>query len=486
MYTDDSLTLHTDLYQINMMQVYFNQGIHNKKAVFELYFRKLPFANGYAVFAGLERIVRYLENLKFSETDLAYLRELGYQEDFLTYLKNFKLELSIKSAQEGDLVFANEPLVQVEGPLAQGQLLETALLNIVNFQTLIATKAARIKSVIEDEPLLEFGTRRAQEMDAALWGTRAAMIGGADATSNVRAGKIFGIPVSGTHAHALVQAYGNDYDAFKAYASTHKDCIFLVDTYDTLRLGVPAAIKVAKEFGDKINFKGVRIDSGDMAYLSKKVRKQLDDAGYPDAKIYASNDLDENTILNLKMQKAKIDVWGVGTKLITAYDQPALGAVYKIVSIEDDKGQMQDTIKLSNNAEKVSTPGKKQVWRITSRAKGKSEGDYLTFSDVDVNQLDEIHMFHPTYTYIDKWVKDFDAVPLLVDIYDQGKLVYDLPSLTEIKAYAKKELDALWDEYKRVLNPQEYPVDLAGDVWKNKMDLIDRVRKEALSRGVEV
>ncbi|TWT10383.1 nicotinate phosphoribosyltransferase [Streptococcus sp. sy004] len=486
MYTDDSLTLHTDLYQINMMQVYFNQGIHNKKAVFELYFRKLPFANGYAVFAGLERIVRYLENLKFSETDLAYLRELGYQEDFLTYLKNFKLELSIKSAQEGDLVFANEPLVQVEGPLAQGQLLETALLNIVNFQTLIATKAARIKSVIEDEPLLEFGTRRAQEMDAALWGTRAAMIGGADATSNVRAGKIFGIPVSGTHAHALVQVYGNDYDAFKAYASTHKDCIFLVDTYDTLRLGVPAAIKVAKEFGDKINFKGVRIDSGDMAYLSKKVRKQLDDAGYPDAKIYASNDLDENTILNLKMQKAKIDVWGVGTKLITAYDQPALGAVYKIVSIEDDRGQMQDTIKLSNNAEKVSTPGKKQVWRITSRAKGKSEGDYLTFSDVDVNRLDEIHMFHPTYTYIDKWVKDFDAVPLLVDIYDQGKLVYDLPNLTEIKAYAKKELDALWDEYKRVLNPQEYPVDLAGDVWKNKMDLIDRVRKEALSRGVEV
>lgn len=485
-YTDDSLTLHTDLYQINMMQVYFKQGIHNKKAVFELYFRKLPFANGYAVFAGLERMIAYLENLKFSETDLAYLRDLGYDEAYLAYLRDFKLDLSIKSAKEGDLVFANEPLVQVEGPLAQCQLIETALLNIINFQTLIATKAARIKSVIEDEPLLEFGTRRAQEMDAALWGTRAAMIGGADATSNVRAGKIFGIPVAGTHAHALVQTYGNDYDAFKAYAQTHKDCIFLVDTYDTLRLGVPAAIKVAKEFGDKINFKGVRIDSGDMAYLSKKVRKQLDDAGYPDAKIYASNDLDENTILNLKMQKAKIDVWGVGTKLITAYDQPALGAVYKIVSIEDEKGQMQDTIKLSNNAEKVSTPGKKQVWRITSRAKGKSEGDYITFAGLDVNQLDEIHMFHPTYTYIDKWVKDFDAVPLLVDIYDQGKLVYDLPSLTEIKAYAKKELDALWDEYKRVLNPQEYPVDLAGDVWKNKMDLIDRVRKEAFSKGVEV
>ncbi|MCI5871573.1 MAG: nicotinate phosphoribosyltransferase, partial [Streptococcus sp.] len=390
MYLDDSLTLHTDLYQINMMQVYFEKGMHNKKAVFEVYFRNQPFKNGYAVFAGLERVVRYLENLRFTDQDIAYLRDLGYREDFLDYLRHFQLELSVRSAKEGDLVFANEPIMQIEGPLGQCQLVETAILNIVNFQTLIATKAARIKSVIGDEPLLEFGTRRAQEMDAAIWGTRAAVIGGADATSNVRAGKLFDIPVSGTHAHSFVQAYGNDYDAFKAYAETHQNCVFLVDTYDTLRLGVPAAIKVAKEFGKKINFRGVRIDSGDMAYISKKVREQLDEAGYTDAKIYASNDLDENTILNLKMQKAKIDVWGVGTKLITAYDQPALGAVYKIVSIEDDNGEMQDTIKLSSNAEKVSTPGKKQVWRITSRAKGKSEGDYVTFDGADVTQLDEI------------------------------------------------------------------------------------------------
>lgn len=479
MYQDDSLTLHTDLYQINMMQVYFEKGIHNKRAVFEVYFRKLPFENGFAVFAGLERIVRYLENLTFTESDLAYLKELGYPENFLAYLKDFNLELSVKSAREGDLVFANEPIVQVEGPLAQCQLVETALLNIVNFQTLIATKAARIKSVIEDEPLLEFGSRRAQEMDAAIWGTRAAVIGGADATSNVRAGKMFGIPVSGTHAHALVQAYGNDYEAFKAYATTHKDCVFLVDTYDTLKIGVPAAIRVAKEFGDKINFKGVRLDSGDMAYLSKQVRKQLDEAGFTQAKIYASNDLDENTILNLKMQKAKIDVWGVGTKLITAYDQPALGAVYKIVSIEDENGNMIDTIKLSNNAEKVSTPGKKQVWRITSREKGKSEGDYITFANADVNSLDEIFMFHPTYTYINKTVKDFDAVPLLIDVFKDGKLVYKLPKLTEIKDYARFVLDALWDEYKRVLNPQEYPVDLAQDVWNNKMELIDDMRRKA-------
>ncbi|VGU79893.1 nicotinate phosphoribosyltransferase [Streptococcus pyogenes] len=478
MYKDDSLTLHTDLYQINMMQVYFEQGIHNRHAVFEVYFRKEPFNNGYAVFAGLQRMVEYLEQFQFSETDLAYLEELGYPENFLTYLKELRLELTIRSAKEGDLVFANEPIVQVEGPLGQCQLVETALLNIVNFQTLIATKAARIRSVIEDEPLLEFGTRRAQELDAAIWGTRAAMIGGADATSNVRAGKRFGIPVSGTHAHALVQAYGNDYDAFMAYAKTHKDCVFLVDTYDTLKVGVPTAIRVAKEMGDKINFLGVRLDSGDLAYLSKTVRQQLDDADFTEAKIYASNDLDENTILNLKMQKAKIDVWGVGTKLITAYDQPALGAVYKIVSIEQEDGSMRDTIKLSNNAEKVSTPGKKQVWRITSREKGKSEGDYITFTDINVNELTEIEMFHPTYTYIKKTVRNFDAIPLLVDIFVKGELVYQLPTLAEIKAYAKKEFDKLWDEYKRVLNPQDYPVDLARDVWQNKMTLIDNIRKD--------
>ena len=327
---------------------------------------------------------------------------------------------------------------------------------------------------------MEFGTRRAQEMDAAIWGTRAAVIGGASGTSNVRAGKLFDIPVLGTHAHALVQVYGDDYKAFKAYAETHRNCVFLVDTYDTLRIGVPAAIQVAREMGDRINFLGVRIDSGDIAYISKKVRQQLDEAGFTEAKIYASNDLDENTILNLKMQKAKIDVWGVGTKLITAYDQPALGAVYKIVAIEDEDGQMRNTIKLSNNAEKVSTPGKKQVWRITSREKGKSEGDYITYDGVDVNELTEIKMFHPTYTYIKKTVRDFDAIPLLVDIFKDGEQVYELPALMDIQAYARKEFDKLWDEYKRVLNPQHYPVDLAKDVWQDKMDLIDQMRQKAL------
>ncbi|HAP8548859.1 TPA: nicotinate phosphoribosyltransferase, partial [Enterococcus faecium] len=485
-YPDDSLTLHTDLYQINMMQTYWELGRADLHAVFECYFREMPFNHGYAVFAGLERLVNYLENLTFNDSDIAYLRGLEvYPEGFLEYLQNFEFKATVRSAREGELVFANEPLIQVEGPLAHCQLVETALLNMVNFQTLIATKAARIKSVIGEDPLLEFGTRRAQELDAAVWGTRAAYIGGADATSNVRAGKIFGIPASGTHAHSLVQSYGNDYEAFMAYAKTHKDCVFLVDTYDTLKSGVPSAIRVAKELGDKINFQGVRIDSGDMAYISKRVREQLDAAGFTEAKIYASNDLDEATILNLKMQKAKIDVWGVGTKLITAYDQPALGAVFKLVSIEDDEGKMMDTIKLSSNAEKVTTPGKKQVWRITRNFDGKSEGDYVTLWDEDPREEEAIFMFHPVHTFINKTVRDFTARPVLQDIFIEGKRVYELPALNEIKEYTKENLDSLWEEYKRDLNPQKYPVDLSTECWNHKMAIMERMKKSVAELHTE-
>lgn len=478
-YNDDSLTLHTDLYQINMMKTYWETGIHEKKAIFEAYFRKLPFENGYAIFAGLERIVRYIEQLRFTKTDIDYLRTLGeYPEEFLSYLEDFRFKGNIRSAVEGELVFANEPLVQVEGTLAECQLIETALLNIVNFQTLIATKASRVRMVSDNDPVLEFGTRRAQELDAAIWGTRAAYIGGFDATSNVRAGKMFGIPVSGTHAHSLVQAYRDDYEAFKAYAKTHRDCVFLVDTYDTLKSGVPNAIRVAKEFGNKINFLGVRIDSGDMAYMSKKVRQQLDEAGFTKAKIYASSDLDEKTILNLKMQGAKIDVWGIGTRLITAYDQPALGCVYKLVSIEDKNGVMVDTMKISSNAEKVSTPGKKQVWRITRNSDGKSEGDYIALWDERPDQLDELFMFHPVYTYINKTVKDFTARPILQLIFENGERVYDLPALVDIKKYKDEQIEALWDEYKRILNPEQYPVDLSQKTYDQKMASIAEIREE--------
>ncbi|WP_236570427.1 nicotinate phosphoribosyltransferase, partial [Paenibacillus sp. An7] len=361
---DDSLALHTDRYQINMAEVYWKEGMHNRKAVFEVYFRKLPFQNGYAVFAGLERVIRYLHDFCFTESDLAFLREEGYNEDYLEYLRKLRFTGTVRSMQEGELVFANEPLMRIEAPLAEAQLVETAILNIVNFQTLIATKASRIKQVAGNDSCIEFGTRRAQEMDAAIWGTRAAYLAGFEATSNVRAGKIFGIPIAGTHAHSMVQAYRDEYIAFRKYAEVHKDCVFLVDTYDTLKSGVPTAIQVANELGDRIHFKGIRLDSGDLAYLSKEARRMLDEAGYTNAKIYASNDLDEHTIMNLKSQGARIDVWGVGTKLITAYDQPALGAVYKLIAIEDEQGEMVDTIKISSNPEKITTPGLKKVFRI--------------------------------------------------------------------------------------------------------------------------
>ncbi|WP_125771974.1 nicotinate phosphoribosyltransferase [Companilactobacillus furfuricola] len=477
---DRDLTLHTDYYELNMMYTYWKKGIHNRRTVFECYFRKLPFDNGYAIFAGLEHVVDYLKALKFSDDDIDYLREYGeFDEEFLRWLKDFTFSCTIRSAREGDLVFNEEPIFQVEGPLAQATLIETAILNIINFQTLIATKAARIKTVCGDNPVLEFGSRRAQEIDAAIWGSRASYIGGFDATSNVLAGKMFGIPISGTHAHALVQAYQNEYDAFMAYAQTHKNCVFLVDTYDTLKSGVPSAIRVAKEMGDKINFQGVRIDSGDMAYISKRVREQLDEAGFKDAKIYASNDLDEKTVLNLKMQDAKIDVWGIGTKNITAFDQPALGAVYKLVSIEDKKGNMMDTLKLSSNAAKISTPGKKQVWRITNKDKNdKSEGDYVSLFDEDPRKHSSLYMFHPQYTYINKTVENFDAKPLLVDIYRDGKLVYDLPSVQEIRNYCADNLDSLWDEYKRLLNPQIYPVDLSSKLYSHRMKYIEKVRND--------
>lgn len=476
-YPDDSTTLHTDAYELSMIQTYFEKGIQNKSAIFEAYFRDMPFNNGFAVFAGLEHIIHYIENLHFSETDIAYLKETGdYSPEFIDYLSHFKFQGTIRSAVEGELIYNNEPILQVEGPLADCQLVETAVLNIVNYQTLIATKAARIRSVAGNDGIMEFGSRRAQEFDAAIWGTRAAYIGGFDATSNVRAGKLFGIPISGTHAHALVQTYGDDYDAFRAYAETHKDCVFLVDTYDTIKSGVPSAIKVAKEMGDKINFLGVRIDSGDMAYLSKRVREQLDDAGFKDAKIYASNDLDEKTIMSLKMQRAKIDVWGVGTKLITAFDQPALGAVYKMVSIERN-GKMEDTIKLSNNAEKVSTPGRKQVWRITKKVDGKSEGDYVALYDEDPRQQDSLYMFHPSYTYINKTVTDFDARPILQTIFDKGRLVYQQPELEDIRKRCQELQENLWPEYKRDLNPQKYPVDLSQKLWDNKMDIIQKIHE---------
>ncbi|MBG9206660.1 nicotinate phosphoribosyltransferase [Mammaliicoccus sciuri] len=478
-YEDDSLMLHTDLYQINMGETYWNDGIHERTAIFDLYFRSMPFNSGYAIFSGLERIVQFIEHFKFTETDIEYLREVGYQDDYLDYLKSLRFTGNIRAMKEGELCFNNEPLIRVEAPLIQAQLIETALLNIVNFQTLIATKASRIKQVVRDEIVMEFGTRRAQEMDAAIWGARAAMIGGFDSTSNVRAGKLFGIPISGTHAHSMVQTYDDEYIAFKKYAERHKNCVFLVDTFHTLKSGVPNAIKVAKELGDKINFIGIRLDSGDIAYLSKEARRMLDEAGFTDAKIFASNDLDEQTITSLKAQGAKVTAWGVGTKLITAYDQPALGAVYKLVAIEEENGELSDRIKISNNAEKVTTPGKKNVYRIINTKTNKSEGDYITLEDEEPNKEERLKMFHPVHTYKMKYIKHFKAVDLHHDIFKDGKRVYTLPEIKEIREFAFNNLDILWEENKRYLNPEEYPVDLSKACWDNKnkkiFDVAERV-----------
>lgn len=476
-YADDSTALHVDLYEINMILTHWRKKNTQKKAVFEVYYRSNPFGIGYTIFAGLERIVQYIERLHFTESDIAYLREVEeYPEAFLDYLKNWRFKGTLRSFKEGEVTFANEPLIQVEGSIVDCQLIETALLNIVNFQTLIATKAAQIKSAAGEDPVLEFGARRAQEMDAAIWGARATYIGGADSTSNTRAAKIFGIPAAGTHAHALIQAYRDEYQAFKAYAETHKDCVFLVDTYHTLESGVPNAIRVAKEMGDKINFLGVRLDSGDLSYLSKRVRQQLDDAGFEDAKIFVSNDLDAETILNLRMQGAKIDVWGVGTKMITAFDQPALGAVYKIVSVEGNDGQMYHTLKLTANAAKISTPGKKQVWRIRSHDNQKPEGDYVALVEERPDQKDELFMFHPQYTYINKTVRNYTARPLLHTVFENGERTYELPDLEEIKEYAKASLAEQWEENKRLLNPEPYPVDLSQKLYDDKVETIKKFK----------
>lgn len=469
---DDSLTLHTDRYQINMAEVYWRENEHQKRAIFEVYFRKLPFDNGYAVFAGLERVVHYLQEFKFSQTDIQYLREEGYQDDFLTFLATIRFTGKLRSVREGEVVFANEPLMVIEASLVEAQLIETAILNIVNYQTLIATKASRLKNIIGNQTAMEFGTRRAQEMDAAIWGTRAAYLAGFDATSNVRAGKLFGIPIAGTHAHSMVQVYRDEYVAFKKYAKTHRDCVFLVDTYDTLKSGVPTAIKVANDMKESINFVGIRLDSGDLAYLSKEARKMLDEAGFKQTKIYASNDLDEETILSLKREGACIDVWGIGTKLITAYTQPALGAVYKLVQIEDD-GQMVDTIKISSNPDKISNPGNKQMWRIINKETGIAEGDYITLHN-EVLPKNAIRLVHPLHSHMMKTIKSFEVIQLQIEVMVNGELVYDLPTLDNNRKYAKESLALFWEEYRRLLNPPIYPVTLSDACWDNKRQLIER------------
>ena len=470
--------LHTDLYQINMGYAYFKDGIHERKSYFDVYFRKIPFGGGYAVFAGLEKVIEYLNSFEFTDSDIEYLAGLGYEDSYLQYLKQMKFTGSIRSVREGEIVFGNEPLIRVEAPLIQAQIIETAILNIVNYQILIATKAARIKHLCPNEPCMEFGTRRAHEFDAAVWGARASIIGGFDSTSNVKAAELFGIPCSGTHAHSFVQAYEDEKVAFKKYAAAHKDCYFLVDTYDTLRSGIPTAIEVADELKDKINFLGIRLDSGDIAYLSKEARKMLDAAGYPNAKVVASNDLDEATITHLKQEGARIDAWGIGTKLITAYDNPALGAVYKLACLEDENGNMVDRLKVSENPAKLTIPGIKRVYRIINKENGMAAGDYIALESEDVSKEKSIKLFHPTHTYLEKEVENFEARDLHVDVFKDGRQVYAIPSIQESAQYFKENKKTVWNEYLRLLNPEFYPVDLSTKCWENRNNILRKVTKK--------
>ncbi|KUP26125.1 nicotinate phosphoribosyltransferase [Paenibacillus sp. DMB5] len=470
------LALHTDKYQINMMYAHWVNGTHKRKAVFEAYFRKLPFGNGFAVFAGLERITQYIRDLRFTEDDVRYLseQEENYAPAFLEELLQFHFKGNIHAMKEGALVFPDEPLVRVEGTIMEAQLVETAILNFMNYQTLIATKASRIKQVAPNDILLEFGTRRAQEADAAVWGARAAYIGGFHATSNMLAGRMFGIPTKGTHAHSWVQSFSSEQEAFDAYAKVLPDGVtLLVDTFDTLRSGVPHAINTAKKLeaaGKKMN--AIRLDSGDLAYLSIQARKMLDEAGLDYVKIVASNDLDENTIMDLKLQGAAIDTWGVGTQLITAADQPSLGGVYKLVEIESATGEMIPTIKISSNPEKVSTPGKKDVYRIVG-TNGKAMADYISSPDEAAPRNGaRIKLFNPLHPYLRKNVDKYEALPMLEPIFVNGFQVYSLPPLEEIRRYHEQQLDLFWPEYLRKLNPEVYRVNLSEQVWNRKQQLI--------------
>ncbi|MFC4324211.1 nicotinate phosphoribosyltransferase [Litchfieldia salsa] len=470
-----NLTLHTDKYQINMIYAHWKMNRHNNIRVFDAYFRKNPFHNGYSVFAGLERIIHYINSLRFSEDDIEYLKTQpeNYDEGFLDELRNLKFTGTLYSVMEGAIIFPNEPIIRVEARIFEAQLIETALLNFMNYQTLIATKASRIKQVAPDDLFFEFGTRRAQEADAAIWGSRAAYIAGFDGTSNMESGKRFGIPSIGTHAHSWVMDFESEIEAFRAYADVFPDkTVLLVDTYDTLKSGIPNAIKVGQELEAKgYKLKGIRLDSGDLSYFSKKARKMLDQAGLDYVSIIASNDLDENVILDLKFQGAKIDSWGVGTQLITAADNPSLGGVYKLVA-RKEKERYEPVIKISGNPEKVTTPGLKTVYRIINKQTNKAIGDYIAFVDEDVKNAKQLNMFNPIHTYIQKTVKEFDAVEILKPIFQDGKQVYDLPTLKEIRTYHNEQLSLFWEEYLRKLNPEHYSVVLSESVWKVKTDLM--------------
>jgi nicotinate phosphoribosyltransferase len=469
-----NLTMMTDLYQLTMMYGYYNTNTHLRQAVFDLYFRRPNVNSAYAIAAGLEQVMDYIENLHFSEEDLGYLKSLNlFSREFLDLLRELRFTGDIYAVPEGTVVFPNEPMVRVKAPLMEAQLIETALLNMINHQTLIATKASRVVIAAQGSSVLEFGLRRAQGPDAGIYGARAAIIGGCSATSNVLTGQLFGIPVKGTHSHSWVMSFPDELSAFRAYADAFPDsCLLLVDTYNTLKSGLPNAITVFKELRDKgYEPLGIRLDSGDLAYLSKKARSMMDEAGFPDAKIVASNDLDEELIWDLKAQGAKIDIFGVGTSLITSRGCPALGGVYKM-SAEEINGEMVPRIKISENPDKITNPGYKKVVRIYNGG-GKAIADLIMLEHEQIDTKKPLTIFDPVDTWKRMTLRNYSIKELLVPIYQNGHRVYESPGLMEIQAYAMNELDTLWDEYKRLKNPHVFKVDLSQQLYDMKQRLLE-------------
>ncbi|MCX7694586.1 MAG: nicotinate phosphoribosyltransferase [Caloramator sp.] len=477
---DRNLSLLVDFYELTMANGYFKNGVGEKIAYFDMYFRRVPDNGGYCIVAGLQQLIEYLKNLKFSDDDIEYLKSKNiFNKEFIDYLKNFKFSCDVYAIKEGTPVFPNEPLLIVRGPIMQAQFIETMVLLTINHQTLIATKANRIVRAAEGKTVLEFGSRRAQGYDGAIFGARAAYIGGCNATACTIAEKQFGIPAVGTMAHSWVQLFDSELEAFRAWARTYpENCLLLVDTYNVLKSGVPNAIKVFNEelLPRGIRPKGIRIDSGDIKYLTERARKMLDEAGYPDCQIIVSNSLDEYIIRDVLRQGAKIDGFGVGERLITAKSEPVFGGVYKLVAVEDN-GKIVPKIKISENEEKITNPGFKQIYRLFDRETNKAIADLITFHDEIIDQDKPLEIFDPIFTWKRKTVTNFYARPLLEKIFDKGELVYNSPTVKEIRNYAQRELDTLWDEVLRFENPHKYYVDLSTKVWGLKQRLLNEYTK---------
>lgn len=476
-----NLAMLCDFYEFTMAAGYLKTGFYKKKTYFDLFFRLVPDKGGFAIAAGLEQLIEYIETLRFTDENIDFLREKKlFDEDFLTYLKNFKFTGDIYGVPEGTPIFPNEPIITVAAPAIEAQIIETFALLCLNHQSLIATKANRIVRAAQGKTVLEFGSRRAQGTEGAVLGARAAYIAGCAGTACTLTDELFGIPSGGTMAHSWVQMFDSELDAFKTYCQLYPNSTtLLVDTYDTLESGVPNAIKALKEVLVPKNIKSfaIRLDSGDIAYLSKKARKMLDDAGLPQCKIVASNSLDEYIIRDLLLQGAKIDTFGVGERLITAKSDPVFGGVYKLVAVEDNKQTIIPKIKVSENTAKITTPHFKKVYRLFDKASNKAIADLICVYDETVDETKELTIFDPNAVWKRKTISDFYAKELLVPIFKNGKKVYNCPPIDDIKAYCQQETGKLWDEVKRFENPHSYYVDLSQTLWDIKENLLRKYKK---------